>query len=60
MDLRTVADLLGHRTLRMVMRYMHLADKHQAATVEKLMDGREKKYIKSDTESSRVDNRKWA
>jgi site-specific recombinase XerD len=29
-DLRTVAELLGRRTLQMVMRYSHLAPKHQA------------------------------
>jgi hypothetical protein len=30
MDLRTVAELLGHRTLQMVLRYSHLAPEHQA------------------------------
>jgi site-specific recombinase XerD len=32
-DLRTVAELLGHRTLQMVMRYSHLAPEHQASAV---------------------------
>jgi integrase len=30
-DLRTVAELLGHRTLQMVMRFAHLAPEHQAS-----------------------------
>jgi site-specific recombinase XerD len=28
-DLRTVAEILGHRTLQMVTRYAHLAPEHQ-------------------------------
>ena len=59
-NLRTVAELLGNRTLQMVMRYSDLAGEHQAAAVDKLVDVGDKKYIKSDTESSRVDSRKWA
>ncbi|MGB8481534.1 MAG: site-specific integrase [Acidobacteriaceae bacterium] len=35
-DLRTVAELLGHRTLQMVMRYAHLAPEHNAAAVDRL------------------------
>lgn len=36
-DLRTVAELLGHRTLIMVMRYSHLAPQHQASAVERIV-----------------------
>ena len=36
-DLRTVAELLGHRTLQMVMRYAHLAPEHQASAVDRLV-----------------------
>jgi integrase len=36
-DLRTIAELLGHRTLQMVMRYSHLAPEHQANAVERLV-----------------------
>ena len=57
-DLRTVAELLGHRTLQMVVRYSHLAGEHQAAAVERLVDVGNKKDIKSDTESSRANARK--
>lgn len=36
-DIRTVAELLGHKTLAMTMRYTHLAPDHQRAAVEKLI-----------------------
>lgn len=39
-DLRTVAELLGHRTLQMVMRYSHLAPEHQASAVDRLVNRR--------------------
>ncbi len=35
-DIRTVQELLGHRTLEMTIRYSHLAPAHKAAAVEKL------------------------
>lgn len=35
-DIRTVAELLGHRTLTMTMRYTHLVPDHQRAAVERL------------------------
>src|SRR5262245_50377534 len=35
-DIRTVQELLGHKTLEMTMRYSHLASAHKAAAVEKL------------------------
>jgi integrase len=35
-DIRTVAELLGHKTLAMTMRYAHLAPDHQLAAVERL------------------------
>ncbi|MDA2912977.1 site-specific integrase [Acidobacteriia bacterium AH_259_A11_L15] len=35
-DLRTVAELLGHKTLAMVMRYAHLAPDYQLAAVERM------------------------
>ena len=35
-DLRTVAELMGHRTLQMTMRYAHLAPAHTANAVEAL------------------------
>ena len=35
-DIRTLAELMGHRTLQMTMRYAHLAPEHKAAAVAKL------------------------
>lgn len=35
-DLRTLAELGGWRTLQMVMRYAHLAPAHQLEAVERL------------------------
>jgi integrase len=37
-DLRTVAELLGRRTLQMVMRYSHLAPEHQTSAVDCLVN----------------------
>ncbi|MGA7343431.1 MAG: tyrosine-type recombinase/integrase [Terracidiphilus sp.] len=41
-DLRTVAELLGHGPLQMVMRYAHLAPEHQVSAVDRPVpaDGR--------------------
>ena len=36
-DLRTVGELLGHRTAQMVMRYTHLAPSHTASAVDRLV-----------------------
>jgi integrase len=35
-DIRTVQDLLGHKTISMTVRYSHLAAKHTLAAVERL------------------------
>ncbi|MEE9257274.1 MAG: site-specific integrase, partial [bacterium] len=32
-DLNTIRELLGHKTMQMVMRYSHLTDRHKAAAV---------------------------
>jgi integrase len=36
-DLRTVAELMGHKTIQMTMRYAHLAPAHQLAAVERIV-----------------------
>ena len=35
-DIRTVAELTGHKTIQMTMRYAHLAPEHNLAAVERL------------------------
>ena len=37
-DLRTVQELMGHKTIRMTCRYAHLAPKHRLAAVQRLCD----------------------
>jgi len=37
-DLRTVAELMGHKRIQMTMRYAHLAPAHKLAAVEKLAE----------------------
>jgi hypothetical protein len=36
-DLRTVGELLGHKSLSMTMRYLHLAPAHNADAVDRLV-----------------------
>jgi hypothetical protein len=54
-DLRTVAELLGHRTLQMVMRYSHLAPEHQVSAVDRLVGARNGRDTKSDTGTSEAE-----
>jgi hypothetical protein len=35
-DLRTVAEVMGHKTIQMTMRYAHLAPAHQLDAVERI------------------------
>lgn len=51
-DLRTVAELLGHRTLQTVMRYAHLAPGHVRQAVDRLVapQGQDATDTKTDTE----------
>jgi integrase len=48
-NLRTVAELLGHRTLQMVMRYSHLAPEHPASAVDRLVKAEDGRGTKADT-----------
>jgi hypothetical protein len=36
-DIRTVAELMGHKTIQMTMRYAHLAPQHKLDAVERLV-----------------------
>ena len=36
-DIRTVAELMGHSTIQMTMRYAHLAPQHNRAAVDRLV-----------------------
>jgi len=48
-NLRTVAQLLGHRTLQLVMRYAHLSQSYALAAVERLCKTCEGNEKESDT-----------
>ena len=40
-DIRTVAQLMGHSTIQMTMRYSHLAPEHSQTAVERLVPSRQ-------------------
>jgi integrase len=42
-DIRTVQDLMGHKSITMTMKYAHLAKDHRQAAVEKMNDPERKK-----------------
>jgi integrase len=48
-DLRTVQELMGHKTIQMTVRYAHLAPKHQLAAVQRLCDTSAAQAAPSDT-----------
>jgi site-specific recombinase XerD len=50
-DLRTVRQLMGHKTLQMTVRYAHLAPEHQLAAVERLCEAASPQAEPSDTRS---------
>lgn len=50
-NLRTVAQLLGHKTLQRVMRYAHLSQSHEMAAVERLCNTGQGNEKRSDTRS---------
>jgi len=49
-DIRTIAELMGHKSLQMTMRYAHLAPEHNAGAVAKLDGFFETTDSKIDTE----------
>lgn len=48
-DIRTVAQLMGHSTIQMTMRYAHLAPEHTQAAVDRLVRSSEEVRTKSAT-----------
>ena len=48
-DLRTVQELMGHKTIQMTVRYAHLAPQHQLAAVQRLCDTEAVQTAASDT-----------
>lgn len=45
-----MAELLGHRTLQMVMRYSRFTPQHQASAVDRLVKAGDRRDTNSDTE----------
>ena len=50
-DLRTIQELMGHKTIAMTCRYAHLAQSHKLAAVERLSEGVTRLQNPSDTRS---------
>ncbi len=51
-DLRTVQELMGHKTINMTVRYAHLAPQHQLAAVQRLCDTEGAQSRPTDTRTS--------
>jgi len=51
-DLRTVQQLMGHKTIQMTCRYAHLAPEHQLAAVERLCEPKSARDETTDTRTS--------
>lgn len=51
-DLRTIQELMGHKTIQMTCRYAHLSPQHQLAAVEKLVDVKPDLPARTDTITS--------
>jgi hypothetical protein len=56
-DLRTVAELMGHSSIQMTMRYAHLAPQHNRAAVDRLVPLSEpRRAAKKSTRSAKRGN----
>ncbi len=53
-DLRTVQDLMGHRTIQMTVRYSHLAPQHRLSAVQRLCDTEAVRDCPTDTRTDTV------
>lgn len=56
-DLRTVQQLMGHKTIQMTVRYAHLAPEHQMAAVERLCSVQRTLEHSTDTRTDTMPNR---
>jgi hypothetical protein len=56
-DLRTVQELMGHKTIGMTIRYSHLAPSHQKEAIERLVSASSPpiKTVPSDTRTDTSD-----
>jgi len=50
-DLRTVQQLMGHKTISMTLRYTHLAPEHQLGAVQKLCLDGQRQTVATDTKT---------
>ena len=55
-DLRTVQQLMGHKTIQMTVRYAHLAPEHQMSTVERLCSRTDALETSTDTRTDATPN----
>ena len=56
-DLRTVAELMGHSSIQMTMRYAHLAPLHNRAAVDRLVPAvKRSRRPKKDTGAAKTEN----
>jgi integrase len=51
-DIRTVQELMGHKTITVTLRYAHLAPQHQVAAVQRLCDTGKVQESSTDTRTS--------
>lgn len=56
-DLRTIQELMGHKTIQMTVRYAHLAAHHRLAAVQRLCDTEAVQKGSSDTRTATRANR---
>lgn len=55
-DLRTVQELMGHKSIQMTVRYAHLAPHHQLAAVQRLCDTEATQRDATDTKTDTAQN----
>ena len=51
-DIRTVQELMGHKTIQVTLRYAHLAPRHQLEAVQRLCDTGSTPEGSTDTKTS--------